>query len=99
MFKAAELNPEPAFRVNALGAHNAALTAAEGDLPLLHVSTDYVFDGVHGRRCLFSGPLFLLESALPSNFTQPIKSKRGEWYEQLEAGSTGDSMLSGYGRL
>ena len=41
----AEQEPEPAFRVNALGAHNAALTAAEGDLPLLHISTDYVFDG------------------------------------------------------
>lgn len=40
---------ELAFTVNCVGAHNIALCAAERDIPLLHVSTDYVFDGKLGR--------------------------------------------------
>jgi dTDP-4-dehydrorhamnose reductase len=34
-----------AFAVNALGAGNLARAAAAGGIPLVHVSTDYVFDG------------------------------------------------------
>jgi dTDP-4-dehydrorhamnose reductase len=41
----AEVEPELAFAVNALGAHNAALAAAGAGVPLVHVSSDYVFDG------------------------------------------------------
>jgi dTDP-4-dehydrorhamnose reductase len=40
-----EKEPEKAFAVNALGAKNLALAARERDAILLHVSTDYVFDG------------------------------------------------------
>jgi len=42
----AEKEPDLAFAVNALGAQNAALAAAEAEAPLVHVSTDYVFDGL-----------------------------------------------------
>ncbi len=40
-----EQEPEKAFAVNALGSRNLALATRELDAVLLHVSTDYVFDG------------------------------------------------------
>lgn len=42
---AAEKDPDHAFAVNAVGAHNAALVAAEAGVPIMHLSTDYVFEG------------------------------------------------------
>jgi dTDP-4-dehydrorhamnose reductase len=45
----AETDPEAAFRGNALGPRNLALTTAAHGVPLLHVSTDYVFSGT-GKR-------------------------------------------------
>jgi dTDP-4-dehydrorhamnose reductase len=41
----AESEPEMAYRINALGARNLALTTAFQKIPLLQISTDYVFDG------------------------------------------------------
>ena len=41
----AETNREAAHAVNAEGAGNLARAAASIDTPLLHISTDYVFDG------------------------------------------------------
>lgn len=41
----AEKNFQEAFRINAEGAENVALTARECGIPLVQVSTDYVFDG------------------------------------------------------
>jgi dTDP-4-dehydrorhamnose reductase len=45
----AEASPEAARAVNAVGAGVLARAAARVDVPLLHVSTDYVFDGVAPR--------------------------------------------------
>lgn len=42
----AEKNPEKAFAVNALGAENIAIACREHASRLIHVSTDYVFDGM-----------------------------------------------------
>jgi dTDP-4-dehydrorhamnose reductase len=44
-----EKNPARAYEVNAVGARNLALIALEIDAKLVHVSTDYVFDG-NGKR-------------------------------------------------
>jgi dTDP-4-dehydrorhamnose reductase len=41
----AENEPELAWRVNAVGARNLAIATAERGIPLVHISTDYVFDG------------------------------------------------------
>jgi dTDP-4-dehydrorhamnose reductase len=45
----AESDPLAAYTVNALGPRNLAVATAGQQLPLVHVSTDYVFDG-HGHR-------------------------------------------------
>ncbi|WP_027364700.1 dTDP-4-dehydrorhamnose reductase [Desulfotruncus alcoholivorax] len=44
----AEDEPDTAFAVNAVGAHNLALACRESDAKLIHISTDYVFDGSRG---------------------------------------------------
>lgn len=41
----AQANVHLAYAVNALGPRNLAVIAAALDIPLMHVSTDYVFDG------------------------------------------------------
>lgn len=41
----AEGEPEAAFAVNAVGAGNVAAAAADAGLPVVHISTDYVFSG------------------------------------------------------
>lgn len=43
-----ELQPEKAFAVNALGSRNLAMATRDIDAVLMHVSTDYVFDGCKG---------------------------------------------------
>lgn len=40
-----ENDPPRAYKVNALGARNLAIVARELDAKLIHISTDYVFDG------------------------------------------------------
>ncbi len=46
---AAEEDPEAAYSGNALGPRNLAVATAGRAIPLLHVSTDYVFDGRGAR--------------------------------------------------
>lgn len=46
---AAETEVEAAFRGNAVGPRNLAVACAAAGIPLVHVSSDYVFDGDAGR--------------------------------------------------
>lgn len=41
----AESEPELAYQINTQGAENLAIVAKEYDIPLFHISTDYVFSG------------------------------------------------------
>lgn len=40
-----ETNPEQAFAVNSSGPRNLAAVCGEQGIPLVHISTDYIFDG------------------------------------------------------
>lgn len=53
----AEDEPELAFRVNRDGAANLAQAAGEAGIPLVHLSTDYVFDGTSPRPYLETDPV------------------------------------------
>lgn len=44
-----EQDPEQAFAVNAVGARNLALVTRDTGAVLVHISTDYVFDGAKGE--------------------------------------------------
>lgn len=46
----AETQEAEAFSINAVGARNVALAAAETDTGMVHISTDYVFDGAATTR-------------------------------------------------
>jgi dTDP-4-dehydrorhamnose reductase len=50
----AEAEEAGAFRANALGAKNVALAANEAGARILHISTDYVFDGLSGSAYIES---------------------------------------------
>jgi dTDP-4-dehydrorhamnose reductase len=52
----AESEPEAAERANALGPHNLALAAGEAGARLLHLSTDFVFDGTACRPYAADAP-------------------------------------------
>ena len=53
----AEDEPALAFRVNRDGAANLAEAAGEAGIPLVHLSTDYVFDGTSSRPYLETDPV------------------------------------------
>jgi dTDP-4-dehydrorhamnose reductase len=44
-----ETDPEKAYLVNGLGTRHAALGCKKLDIPMLHISTDFVFDGSKGE--------------------------------------------------
>lgn len=68
-----ETEAENAFLVNAEGTKNVALACKEGKIKLVHISTDYVFDGKKGKP--------YLEDDTPNPLNIYGKSKlKGEQY-------------------
>lgn len=65
--EAAERDPAAAFAVNAEGAGNVASACAGAALPIIHISTDYVFDG--------SKPLLYVEGDMPAPINAYGRSK------------------------
>jgi dTDP-4-dehydrorhamnose reductase len=95
-----EADPALAFAVNALGARNAAVAAREVDAYLIHISTDYVFDGKKGSP--------YIETDLPAPLNVYGNTKlsgehfvRATWERSLvlrTAGLYGKSPCLGKGR-
>jgi len=52
----AESEPEMAYAINQQGAEAVAAAASRLDVPLVHLSTDYVFDGFKGEPYLEADP-------------------------------------------
>lgn len=71
----AEEERDKAFQINALGVQNLALICAEMQIPLCHISTDYVFDGKKNR------PYTPFDNENPLNFYGESKLA-GEKYIQ-----------------
>jgi dTDP-4-dehydrorhamnose reductase len=46
----AETEPALAFHINSFGARNLALISQKFEIPLIHISTDYVFDGTNYKH-------------------------------------------------
>lgn len=63
----AELEPELARRINAEGAKHLAMACQKNQIPLIHLSTDYIFDGTQQTP--------YLEEDLPHPINQYGKSK------------------------
>ena len=57
----AESDAETAFRINAGGARKVAVACAKASIPLVHISTDYIFDGENRT------PIRELDRARPLN--------------------------------
>ncbi|MBW2654756.1 MAG: dTDP-4-dehydrorhamnose reductase [Deltaproteobacteria bacterium] len=53
----AESEPESAFAINCDGPADLAASCNEADIPLIHISTDYVFDGTREEPYLETDPL------------------------------------------
>lgn len=69
----AESDPEEAFAVNTVAVGNLAAICSRADVPLIHISTDYVFDGTWSSA--------YTEDDLPNPVNEYGKSKHlGELY-------------------
>jgi dTDP-4-dehydrorhamnose reductase len=80
----AEAHAQQAHAVNSLGAGNLARAAAAADVPLVHLSSDYVFDG-HPRLDGSGRPRPYLESDPPNPLSVYGQTKLAGERQVLEA--------------
>lgn len=73
----AESEPESAFRINAEAVKNLASICKENDVVLLHISTDYVFDGKKGS------PYLETDTTKPINVYGASKLKGEDYIQQI----------------
>ncbi len=73
----AESEPESAFKINAEAVKNLAEMCKENDVVLLHVSTDYVFDGKKGS------PYLETDTIKPINVYGASKLKGEEYIQHI----------------
>ncbi|KAB5488851.1 MULTISPECIES: dTDP-4-dehydrorhamnose reductase [Flagellimonas] len=73
----AEKTPEPAFAVNAEGAKNLAKACKDHGVTLIHISTDYVFDGTK------EGPYTVEDATNPINEYGKSKLKGEQYIREL----------------
>jgi len=73
----AESNIEKAYEVNAEGVKNLALLCKKIDIPLVHISTDYIFDG---RK---NSPYLETDKTNPLNIYGKSKLKGEEYITQM----------------
>ena len=86
--EACENDPQMAFAVNAFGARNLALASTKQGFRLIHLSTDYVFDGEKGK------PYVETDSPRPLNAYGNSKLS-GEFFIQAEAKDYAIARVSG----
>jgi dTDP-4-dehydrorhamnose reductase len=105
----AEQEPDAAVAVNAWGVRNLALACRDLDLPLLHVSTDYVFGLDETRRTPYAesdapGPVsvyglsklageYLVRSLCPRHFVVRTCGLYGVWGSGGKGGNFVETML------
>jgi dTDP-4-dehydrorhamnose reductase len=87
-----EADPEQAFRINGLGSRNLVIASRRQSFRLIHISTDYVFDGA--KRAPY------IETDLPAPVnTYGVTKLAGEHFIQAEAEDAVVVRTSGlYGR-
>ena len=94
----AEDRPEQAFALNAEFPGRLAQWTKEKGLPLVHYSTNYVFDGVHGEYCESDTPAPLSAYGRSKwRGEQLVMENGGRWYVVRTAvifGPKGESELS-----
>src|SRR5690606_38440063 len=73
----AEKTPEPAFSVNTEGAKNLAMACKDNGTKLIHISTDYVFDGEKET------PYTIQDQTNPINEYGKSKLKGEEYIRQI----------------
>ncbi len=98
----AESDREGAFAVNAEGAGNVASACAAGNIPLIHISTDYVFDGSKGAPYVEDDRVVPLnaygaskaegEAAVRTNLTQHV-IVRSSWVFSAHGANFVKTML------